>query len=741
LCGLVIGSIGVAHQDDPKEQDRVPRYEGPAWRRDVDKTPVTDLGFDADGVTLMSWLPLGEFGSHASGNDSWGYVSDSGREYAIIGLSDGTAWVEITNPGNAQIVAVLDGPNSLWRDIKVLGHHAYAVSEGGDGIQVFDMSNIDAGAVTHVNTVTSGGTTATHNVAIDTTSEYLYRAGGSSNGLRIYDLSDPVNPSYVGDWSERYVHDVQVVTYTDGQYAGREIAFVCGGFNSGWESTGLYIVDVTNKSNPFIVSYTSYGQSAYCHQGWLDADRKYFYVNDELDEQNFGGQTNTRIFNVENLSSPFMAGTCSSGSTSVDHNLYVRDDLLMEANYRSGFRLFDISDRENPVHIGYFDTWPGDDNASFNGLWNVYPFFPSGIVIGSDLERGLFVWDIALPELEISLPDGAPDLISPANGSIRVRVAAVNEGEVDTDSLILTFDAGDGATELSLEETGETDIYVADFPALECAAQINWFAEASSVSGQHRTLPAGAPATSYTATAGDDRITVFEDDFNSNLGWTVQDDSGLADGTWNRGIPAGGGDRGDPPSDGDGSGSCYLTDNVSGNSDVDDGCTYLFSPTLDASESGLALSYWRWYSNNFGADPNNDIFRVWASDDGGTSWVAVETVGPGGPEAGGGWFHVEIPLASIAGLDPTDQLILRFDACDENAGSVIEAAIDGVAISAIECDPTCTADVTGDGLVGIADLLFVIAEWGESNSDADADNSGSVDVGDILIIMDGWGPC
>ena len=230
-----------------------------AYRADRSRGEERALGFTSENVQLKSWLPLNELDGADSGNDCWGYVSPSGSEYALMGTSSGTVIVEITNPGNAQVVASLNGPNSLWRDIKTYGTYMYAVSEGGGGIQVFNLADIDNG---NVQTLNSAGSGSTHNVVIDTHSGFLYRTGGIADGMYIYSLANPAAPVQVGSWTDRYIHDAQVVTYTDGPFAGRQIAFCCAGFSGGWSDTGLTIVDVTNKSNTFVVSQAYYSNAA-----------------------------------------------------------------------------------------------------------------------------------------------------------------------------------------------------------------------------------------------------------------------------------------------------------------------------------------------------------------------------------------------------------------------------------------------------------------------------------------------
>ena len=383
------------HEDDPKIHDRQPPVVAPPYRASIDG-PYEGVPFEALRVTLMSWLPLGEFGSHASGNDCWGYTSPSGREYAIIGLEQGTSFVEVTDPGNAQIVRSHIGPTSLWRDIKVYQHYAYAVSEGGMGIQIFDMSAIDQGTVTYVGNVDDWASPNTHNVAIDIQSGFLYRCGGGGWGLRIYSLANPANPVLVGNWNLRYVHDAQVVTYLEGPYAGRRIAFCNAGLNNGWALTGLTILDVTHKSAPQQLAHLQYPSPGYSHQGWLSPDRNFFYLNDETDESSYGMTTTTRIIQVTDLQQPVVVGSYTNGNTAIDHNLYTKDDLLFLSNYRSGLRVYRSDGSGGLTEVAYFDTYPGSDSANYNGLWSNYPYFESGTVIGSDLERGLFVWQLDL---------------------------------------------------------------------------------------------------------------------------------------------------------------------------------------------------------------------------------------------------------------------------------------------------------------------------------------------------------
>lgn len=352
-------------------------------------------------VTLLSQVLPQEFATSAScpaggscANDCWGYISPSGREYAIIGLRRGTGFVDITDPLNPEVVGSIDDADSIWSDIRTFGHYAYNVNESGGGVQVFDLSNIDPPArqVTLVNSLTASGLQRVHNIVVNEASQTLYLCGSNLGGGRLIavSLADPANPVIVGSSLDiSYVHDAHVVTYTDGPYAGREIAFVfCG-------SAGMKILDVTNKANMFRLSTLTYPNMRYCHQGRVTNDRQYVIFDDELDELQDPAVTvtTTRVVDVSDLSNPVLVDTFTSGQPTIDHNLYIKDDYVFEANYTSGLQIFNISDIFNAVRVGYYDTYPLNNSLEFDGAWSVWPYFPSGTVIVSDIQGGLFVLD------------------------------------------------------------------------------------------------------------------------------------------------------------------------------------------------------------------------------------------------------------------------------------------------------------------------------------------------------------
>jgi hypothetical protein len=262
--------------------------------------------------------------------------------------------------------------------------------------------------------------------------------------------------------------------------------------------------------------------------------------------------------------------------------------------------------------------------------------------------------------------------------------------------------------------------------------------------GQNQVWPVGAPGEAYSAISGTGINVTFTDDFEADLGWTVE--TTASDGPWERGVPIPNSvcDRGNPGVDADGSGQCYVTDNSSAdncNSDVDNGSTILTSPVMDATASGAFISYWRWFSNDAGSNPFQDIFVVEVSDDAGATWVELETVGPGGSEVGGGWFQKAFPVASF--VDPTDQFQIRFIASDTDPQSVVEAGVDGVELLSVECGEVL-GDLDGDGIVGINDFLILLGAWGPCPDPCppycvgDLDEDCDVGINDFLMLLGEW---
>ena len=747
LALIVVAALGVhvsAHEGDPKGGYSEPPVYATVWREGDGGIAEQ---FTSNGVQLKAWFPLNTLSTPGalatSGNDCWGYVSPSGREYAIIGLNTGTAFVEITSPGNSTFVAFLQRPanatDSLWRNVKTYRHYCYAVSEGGGGIQIFDLANIDNGVVTELPQVLDGGIVSTHTMIINEQSGYLYRMGGGSGvGIRIYALEpNPARPAFVGQWSDRYVHDGAVYTYTQGPYAGKEIFFACGGLGTGFTQTGMDIIDVTNKASLQNISRFTYPQAGYCHQVWLTDDRRYAYINDETDEGGFQIYGRTRVVDVSNLSAPTLVGSADPGVVSVDHNLYVRGGLMFCANYQSGLRIFDVATNPvSPTQVAFFDTHPEADAANYAGLWTSYPYFPSGTVIGADMSRGLFVWRVGPPPVSIAYPEGRPARVAPAGGSFLVDIALAPGTELAEGSPTLLFDRGTGQGIESRPLVRTAAAYRADFPSLACPSSVSYAIEARLSDGDVVRDPASG-LLQVPVNYGE--RTVYEDQFEVNSGWTGgQPGDTATSGIWIRVDPVGTvaqpeDDRSDPGT------QCWVTGNAppgsaTGAADVDGGSTTLLSPRLDMSGlSSPTLVYWRWYSNNQGSNPGSDSMPVEISNDDGATWVQLELV----TESQGQWVERRFSVTQY--LVPTAHMRVRFVARDLGSASLVEAGVDDVRVVAEDCEPSIPADLNGDGRVNGLDLTILLGQWGSSGS-ADIDGDGVVSATDLTALLAQWSP-
>jgi hypothetical protein len=337
--------------------------------------------------------------------------------------------------------------------------------------------------------------------------------------------------------------------------------------------------------------------------------------------------------------------------------------------------------------------------------------------------------------LAISFPDSQPEFVSP-NGttSVTVQIDPIS-GTLDTSTPTLMVDSGSGFVAVAMSQlTGNQ--FSANFPSADCGSGVAYYVTADTTTGVTQTSPSDAPAASFSTTAafGAPSI-VFADDAETDMGWSVSGNA--TDGQWNRGVPVSC-NRGDPGSDFDGSGKAYLTDNSTNggdcNSDVDGGSTILTSPIMDASNGAVSISYARWYDNSFGADPGNDVFVVQVSDDGGSSWVNLETVGPTGPEASGGWVTKQFSLDSIPGFVPSNQFRIRFNASDLADGSVIEAGIDAVQLLSFDCNP-CVADLNGDGELNFFDVSAFLSAFGAGDLSVDLNGDGSLDFFDVSAFL------
>jgi hypothetical protein len=316
---------------------------------------------------------------------------------------------------------------------------------------------------------------------------------------------------------------------------------------------------------------------------------------------------------------------------------------------------------------------------------------------------GFNAHNMQCPELlliQFVYPNGHPELIDPAGGTtIDVEVTPLLQNPVANTGM-LHYNDGSGWNAVDMVQVSP-NVYQAVFPALDCGVEVLYYFSAQTDQGETVTDPTDAPLTAYALYSASGFTTLMEDDFEDDLGWTVENSASLTDGPWERAIPLDSATcfRGNPPSDYDGSGNCFVTDNSAANdcnSDVDNGSTYLISPTLpDLTGESVLIGYGLWYSNNTGDNPNNDYFTVYVSSDTGITWIQALQYGP---VTQTGWEQKKFLLNNY--IEPNDQVKIRFEVSDlQGQGSIVEAGFDAFKVDKIECAPTSVP-----GEVDIAEL-------------------------------------
>ncbi|MHC5002471.1 MAG: choice-of-anchor B family protein, partial [Planctomycetota bacterium] len=445
---------------------------------------------------------------------------------------------------------------------------------------------------------------------------------------------------------------------------------------------------------------------------------------------------------VSDLTDPVQVSTFTNGSTAITHNLYTLGNLVFAANYRSGLRVIDVSNPVSPSEVAFFDTYPENDGVNFNGLWSNYPYFPSGTIIGSDREKGLFVWVYGGPDITIGYPDGRPEIIDPSGQTLMVEFSEGGGGTADVLEATLHVDSGDGFEPLTMQPMGG-GLFMGEFPALDCGATLSYYVSAQDGTGAVWRDPVSAPAGAYAAVVATNADLNYLVEFESNAGWQVGGPTDNAtDGLWVRVDPIGtAAQPGDDHTE-DGT-KCYVTGQGSpggslGEADVDGGWTTLTSNTMNASGDGAAyVSYARWYSNDQGNNPGEDSMSIEISNNNGASWTLLEEVS----ENAGAWVVRSFRIDEI--LEPTSQMRLRFIARDLGGGSVVEAGVDDVRIDRYRCLEPNSPDINGDGAVDVDDLVLLILAWGScpdpEDCSADLDGNGEVDVDDLIELISNWG--
>jgi choice-of-anchor B domain-containing protein len=663
-------------------------------------------------------------------NDIWGWRNPAdGKEYALVGLTNGFSIVDVSNPASPVQLHFVSGANTIWRDVKTWGNYAYVVNEGSGGLLVVNMANLP-GSITSSYLNLGIGYSTSHNIFIDENGiAYLCGSNGSLGTVMIDVDANPANPPVVGSYTTRYVHDLFV----------RGDTMWTAEINNGIFS----VVDVSNKAAPVVLA-TQATSGDFTHNLWLTDDGRYLYTTDEISGGNVDGYDVSDLGDIQELDR-FRPGT---GTSSIPHNTFVRGNFLVTAWYRDGLRITDATQPDNLIEVGWYDTSPLSGNG-FNGAWGVYPYLPSGNALISDIEGGLFVVTpsytgaaflegvvtdqvsgVPLSNATVSISSStASDLTNifgqyatglGTAGSYTVTVSRAGYVTQTLPGIVLNLGSTTvlnvaliPATAFTLTGSVRDAISSAGIPNAKLLLQTGTTAFSITADAAGNFSLAGFPSGVYDVYSGKWgylnklqsglsinpgsgplAITLqpgFQDDFVVDQGWTTVNTA--ASGLWTRGEPIGtdlSGVPSNPDLDltADLGAACFVTGNgggAAGTDDVDNGRTTLRSPFFDlSSATDPQLSYARWFFNSGGSGAPNDSLIVKLSN--GTTTVVLETVTASTPGSSS-WVSRTYRILDFLPLSASMRLTV--ETADAAAtGHIVEGAFDGFAITDVAA-PVC----------------------------------------------------
>ena len=650
-------------------------------------------------------------------NDIWGYVDETGVEYALVGAQKGTSIVSLADPQNPVEVFWEPGMESVWRDLKTWGNYAYVTTEAENGLLIIDMNPLPSSNALNVNYYfgPAGSTwSSAHNIYIDENGyAYIFGANRGNGGVIILDVhTDPMNPIEVGVFDNWYCHD---------GYARDNIMY-CAHIEAGFFS----IVDVSDKANPVLLG-TKTTPSTFAHNVWPSDDGQFVFTTDEVSGAFLAAYDvtdPTNIVEVDRIQS-------SPGQGVIPHNAHVFGNFLVTSYYSDGVTVHDLTHPHNMVEVGYYDTYP-QQTTSYDGCWGAYPFLPSGLLLATDITEGLFVLSpnyFQAAYLEGTVTDqntGSPVL------GVKVRITAHDQDDL-TNALgeYATGIVNGGVYPVSYSKIGyypethqvtlvngqivQYDVQLEPIPPFNFTVNVRDAATNAPISNAKIRLEAdlldhngvtngigvedfvlyyqeeyriyvakwGYIASCYdleiNETTGSVTVLLskgYHDDFEFDLGWLS---SGNAQkGSWERGVPNGTSSGSAP--DIDAEFDCGKRAFVTGNDpdpnpdadDVDGGTAVLLSPQMDlTSYADPHLNFAAWMYCMHGAPPN-DSLRVIISN--GTSTAVLKVIGSD-PNNDFQWRTYSVRLMDHISITPTMQVFFRLADLDPEV-NITEGGVD-----------------------------------------------------------------
>lgn len=660
-------------------------------------------------------------------SDIWGYVDGNGNEYALVGLETGTSIVDISTPSNPVEVFFSPGATTIWRDLKVWNEHVYITNESSNGLKIIDMSNLP-GAITAGDVYQYSGSSypfnSAHDIYIDENGyAYIMGADYSAGGAIILNLNiNPKAPVEAGLYDDYYIHD--------GMARGDTLWAGC--VNDGFFAA----VDVSTKSAPVTMA-TQPTPSFFTHNCWISDDGQTLYTTDEVSNAFL---TSYDVGNLSNISELDRIQS-SPGDGVIPHNTFVLGDYLVTSYYTDGVTVHDISNPSIMVEVGNYDTSPAFSGNGFNGCWGVYPYLPSGLIIASDIENGLFVLGPTYTPASYLVGNVTDSVTTGSLDAVQVDIVSTS---VSTNTNILgnyqTGIATAGTYDVTFTKLGyrtktiqnvaltsgnTTTLNVELFPLVPFTLQGQVTDAVSSnpiANAQVRIVGNSYDNTVTTNGAGNFSISNFiegsydvyighwgheqlcasgeflsssnnphmyqltpgyYDDFTLNQGWNVS--GGASTGTWERGVPVGTVYQNNLANPGqDVSTDCmdeaYVTGNGGGNAgddDIDGGVTLLSSPIFDLSTYGDPYIHFDRWFFNDGGIGTPNDSMIVRLSNG-TTTVVVDFADVN--DAGVSmWTSRDVQVSSV--IAPTNTMQLSVRAMDNPTGHLVEAGFDRFIVS------------------------------------------------------------
>ncbi len=326
-------------------------------------------------------------------NDVMGWHdTTTNKEYLIAGTTDSIYFFDITDPSQLKICGRFWGTNRkcINRDYYPYQHYLYAVSDQCEtlgNLQIFDMQYLPDSVVKVYESDSLGA--LTHSIFIEEKSKRMYmhlnkvpnKITGQldRNPMDIISLEDPINPVKIG--TLKFPAPYQSVRVHE-SYVRNDTAYCSG------ETAGLFIFDVRQADTPTLISaiLPPYPQNAYNHSSWLDSSGRYLLFCDETPEG-----VGMKIYDLKDITSPRIIGQPFKAAGS-PHNSYWMGRYAYTSMYYGGVHVYDLNQVDSPILGAFYDTYPQNYTGGYEGCWGVWPFLPSGLILASDMQNGLFIF-------------------------------------------------------------------------------------------------------------------------------------------------------------------------------------------------------------------------------------------------------------------------------------------------------------------------------------------------------------